>query len=263
LYARNQFQKEITRGIFTIKSSPILTCFFFITMFLVTGPLIAEDNFIFSDTSFTYSVTPGTHKKSALKRYLKWFSGEEKKKALLDFLDSTGYFTVNLDTIADDTIVINPGKRSLVGSIVIQSACSFTIDSIQPVHFPIYYDAGYIQACAQKALAFLAQRGYPFARLSIMIAKQDSIKGSSNTNDIDTSDNNLILTFVIDTQKRCVFGNPLFSGELKTRRKVLAHDIVFFLSPPDRRFFPEHPYQNRQQTRPRPSIYKSTDRPKI
>lgn len=60
-----------------------------------------------------------------------------------------------------------------------------------------------------------------------MIAKADSIRKRPKKDNIKGAKDRLLLTFIIDTQKRCVFGDPLFSGELKTRKKVLAQDIIF------------------------------------
>jgi hypothetical protein len=227
LYDFNPPQKKVYTGIFFYKINQKLQWFFPSILLLVVYNLTAQDTFLFSDSTYTYSVNTGTYKKSQFKRYLRRFSDEGKKEALLNLLDSTGYFDVKMDTVGRDTLSIDIGKRSTIDSISIQCARSFTMDSVLHVRFPVYYDAGQIQAYAHKALAFLARRGYPFAKLSIMIFDVDSLGTPSDSGETDQLEKHLRIQFIIDTQKRCVFGDPLFGGEFKTKKKLLAHDIVF------------------------------------
>ncbi len=172
-----------------------------------------------------YKVNTKNYKKSLFTRFLRKYQNDRKKEVFFNLLDSIGYFNYKIDTITSDTIVINIGKRSMVDSIIIDCTYPLVYDSVQPVHFPILYDAGIVQKYAQKLLYFLAIRGYPFANISIEIKNTLSEKKSSSPDKLFKK--HFTIYFNVETQKFCKFGNPLFFGEFKTKKKILFKDILF------------------------------------
>ncbi len=226
MYDRTCIQSSVS-----IDNSPQRCCrkslFFFslILLFLTTKALPVEDPFVFSDTLYTYIVDHGSLKKTVLRRHLRNFPPQEKNNAFNLLLDSLGYFNPDTDTLAPDSLVITLGYQAVIDTIIIQCTRPFMIDSLQRIGFPVPYNAGVVQSLARKALVFLAQRGYPFAKSSITIT--DSTAGRNSADSLQTPQKHMTLRFRIDVGKQCVFDAPLFMGEFKTKDKILAQDMVF------------------------------------
>lgn len=224
MYEKNFKQKKIikSKSFLTICHARLYLLLISIIFFSSLGHSKTKDIIVFSDSLYIYKVKAGSLKKTSLKRHIEIFPNETKNVALFHLLDSLGYFNPSIDTTTADTITIGVGNRSVVDTILIQSDYPLAIDSIRSLPFPVLYDAGALQSLARQALSFLAERGFPFANLSIGITDTTYTYTTSNT-----INKHLIITFTIDTQKRSVFDSPLFFGEFKTREKVIARDMVF------------------------------------
>ena len=135
-------------------------------------------------------------------------------------LDSLGFFKASCDTV-HDTITIRPGKRSIVESVAILSGLRCSIDSIQTGLFPRPYDAGELQALANKTLYFFGSRGYPFARLFIDIS--DSTAGGRPQN--GPAARGLAVTFTVSENGLYAFAKPLLTGKTRTSARLLGRDI--------------------------------------
>lgn len=228
MYEKKITQKKIAAGI-SLSTICRIPLYFLITIlfFSISSFAKAKDHILFSDSIFVYKIRTGSIKKTALRRYVKTYPKETKKAALFNLLDSLGYFNSHTDTIAEDTIIIDIGNRSFVDTILVQSDYPLIIDSVLSLRFPIPYDAGALQSVAGKTLTFLAQRGFPFAKLSIAISDATSNDTALDTVNIGISGKHLTIQFIVDTEKRCVFDSPLFFGDFKTREKIIIRDIVF------------------------------------
>jgi len=228
LYDRIYIPLEDYIGNLIARSCPHFILFIFISLSLLfPKPVSAEDVFTFSDSSYIYTIHHGTLKKQTIRRYLKKHPDKKKKEAFDYLLDSLGYFLPHTDTLAQDTLAIAVGNQAVIDTIII--ACTYTlcIDSIQRIRFPVRYNAGLVQALARQTVTFLAERGFPFAKLSLGIVDSLSSKEGSDTTHLKKLQKHLTIQFNLETGKHCVFDNPLFLGGFKTKEKLLAQDIVF------------------------------------
>jgi hypothetical protein len=134
-------------------------------------------------------------------------------------LDSSGYFSASIDS-TQDTIKIRPGLRSRVSTVVIHSLVPCTIDSIGKGMFPRPYDAGELQSLAQSIIYFFAQKGYPFAELSVAV-----VPDSSNAAQNHSGMTNVTIVYNVHVNGFYVWGEPLILGKVQTSRKLLALDM--------------------------------------
>jgi hypothetical protein len=158
------------------------------------------------------------HSSSLVKKFASL--SDKKISSVKSLLDSLGYFNASLDTVSD-TIVIHPGKRSMVCGAAIRGAAPYSIDSIQKGLFPRFYDAGELRALANKTLRFMGGRGYPFARLSIDLVDTSSggpVRG-------DASAQGIFVIFTVSENGRYAFAKPLLAGKTKTSARLLERDI--------------------------------------
>ena len=140
---------------------------------------------------------------------------DAKISKIKSLLDSLGFFTASCDTV-HDTIAIRPGNRSIVESVAVLSGLRCSIDSIQPGLFPRPYDAGELQALANKTLYFFGSRGYPFARLTIEISDSAAHGPAAR---------GLAVTFTVSENGLYAFAKPLLTGKTRTSARLLGRDI--------------------------------------
>jgi len=176
---------------------------------------------VFSDSLYVFRVEKAPAYPPGLSRFIRNRRGGAGSE-LSNYLDSLGFHHAIWDTVAADTIVVRPGRRCVLDTILIRSAFPFTIDSLEKLRFPRPYDAGEIARLARRAIRLCAQNGFPFATLTIITGTND---GGRRCGGADSAA--MKITFVVDTDRRCAFDSPLFIGEFKTRPRILARDIAF------------------------------------
>jgi len=185
------------------------TLFFAHALFGQTIPVAC-----FSDSSKTYVVHDS--KDLALPAIISYLRKIplKKKIALKALQDSLGFFSPSFAPKNADTTDVIMGNRTIVENVVITVAVLLSTDSISTVKFPRPYDRGEIEAMAKQCIAFLGQRGYPFASLSISILPL-SVPGRVS------------IVFDVRDNGKHAFAKPLFLGPISTSRRLLEHDVAF------------------------------------
>lgn len=200
---------------------------FYLFIFLYSSLALPSTINIFNDSVQAYFIDTDHYKKHNPLRLLNSYSQQERKEIFFHFLDSLGYFNPLNKPLGMDSVLIEPGKRSLIDTFIINCSYPLAIDSIAAISFPFEYNILSINRFARSLLIFLANRGFPFARLSTSITHAPLLGDTSKSSSSKQSEEELVITFQIDTQRKCVFGKPLFSGTIKTNKDVLAQDMVF------------------------------------
>lgn len=174
----------------------------------------SQNTFVFSDSSHYYILKEIRGLKTGLViNYVKKAAQGKKAPAVKKYLDSLGFFSCRFDTLAKDTVLIDPGGRSRVDSIRIKNAVFLFIDSVARLALPRPYDGGEIQLLAKKTIHALGARGYPYASLSVNVRP--------------SAGQGLIVDFDVRENGKYAFAKPLIVGKLTTSRRLLLHDIVF------------------------------------
>ncbi len=136
-----------------------------------------------------------------------------------DFLDSLGFFHARMDTLPRKHITVTPGGRALVASENISGIAAATIDSIPAFDCPRRYDAGEIRERVAEIGRRLAEKGYPFAGISVSI---EPLSGDSTPLLRDS----LAITFFVKPDRRCLFAAPRLMGAKSTKQQLLLHDVL-------------------------------------
>jgi outer membrane protein assembly factor BamA len=134
--------------------------------------------------------------------------------AIRTLFDSLGFFSGSIMARNRDTSDIVAGPRTMVDSIRISGPVPLSVDSISKVNLPRPYDQGEIRMIAKKTMYVLGTRGYPFATLSVTLGTP--APGRGMTVELSVRDNG-----------RYAFSKPLFTGNIKTSRRLLTHDVLF------------------------------------
>lgn len=209
-----------------IYAVPLVAIFLLSLSCFLPANLSAEENLIFIDSIDTFRIITDSIKNTALKRMLKKNPDIRKKERLFFILDSLGYFDLRIDTVSRNTFIVSPNDPALIDSIIVTSGYFFTMDSCGRIKFPIPYDAGLLQGLARQSVAFLANRGYPFAQLDLDITFRDTVATRNSASRSGTAGRRCIIHFTIETQKKCYFDEPVLLGNFQTKNKIILRDII-------------------------------------
>ncbi|MFW5775350.1 MAG: hypothetical protein ACOCW2_03590 [Chitinivibrionales bacterium] len=182
-------------------------------LLLASAAIAGAGRIDIADSSGSYTIDIPSVRSRSLSKFFKNAPFDSVPAVAGDLLDSLGYFDHAWDTIGHGSMRLNAGVRTWVNRLKIRSEIDIAPDSFHVMTFPRQYDAGEIQLLADEAIHYLGQNGYPFAQLSITL---DSVE--SHKKDI---------TFTINADQKCVFGQPKFYGISKTRQSVLLSDLAF------------------------------------
>lgn len=170
---------------------------------------------LFADSSRFYIFTEGKDLKAdAVRDYLRKNSARSKVAALKTLFDSLGFFNSSITARGKDTVDVESGPRTMVEMLRITGPVPVSADSIFKAKLPRPYDQGEIRAMANKAIYTLGTRGYPFATLSVALGAPSPGHG-------------ITVELLVRDNGRYAFSKPLFTGNIKTSRRLLAHDVLF------------------------------------
>ena len=175
-----------------------------------------QQTVLFADSSRFYVFTESKDLKAGVVRdCLRKNAAPGKRAAALRALfDSLGFFSARFTLHGTDTVDVVAGPRIMVDSIRIAGPVPLNIDSIFKVKIPRPYDQGEIRMIARNAVSLMGTKGYPFATLSVTMS--EAVPGRGLTIVLQEHDNG-----------RYAFSKPLFTGNIKTSRRLLEHDILF------------------------------------
>ena len=175
----------------------------------------AAQNVLFSDSSRYYVFTESKGLKAeAVRDYLRRTGARSRVAALKTLFDSLGFFEARISSRDKDTVDVVSGPRTMVDTLRLVGSVPVTMDSVIKVKLPRPYDEGEIRSIAKKAVYVLGTKGYPFATLSVALGAPAPGRGIS-------------MVLSVRTNGQYAFSKPLFTGNIKTSRKLLAHDVVF------------------------------------
>jgi outer membrane protein assembly factor BamA len=183
----------------------------------------ADDTHIsLSDTNYTYRIDSLSLKKPTIADYTRRLSRTASAGTLIArYLDSLGYFSIQWDTLSPESIVVRPGSRYQIDTILIQCTDSTLLDSLRQPRFPRFYDAGEVDRFARQILARCGECGYPFATLSVNLDTAHDPSAPPRTPPRATAGFHVML------DKRAIFAAPLFLGKLSTRHSQISRDMTF------------------------------------
>jgi outer membrane protein assembly factor BamA len=181
-------------------------------------PKARRQSVAFADSSRYYIFTEGKDLSAdAVRDFLRKNPARSKAIALKTLFDSLGFFAPSFTVRSADTVDIASGPRTMVDTLRITGPAPVSIDSVFKLKLPRPYDQGEIRAVAKKAVYFLGTRGYPFATLSVTLGVGAPSPGRGG----------ISVELAVRDNGRYGFSKPLFTGNIKTSRRLLSHDILF------------------------------------
>lgn len=195
----------------------------YITLFLALAACpfchAAPQSVLFADSSRYYVFTESRDLKAdAVRNYLRQRGttpASSRVSALKTLFDSLGFFEARIASRVKDTVDVISGPRTMVDTLRIIGPVPLTIDSVIKVKLPRPYDEGEIRSIARKAVYVLGTKGYPFATLSVALGAPTQGR------------HGISVVLSVRPNGQYAFSRPLFAGNIKTSRKLLAHDVVF------------------------------------
>jgi outer membrane protein assembly factor BamA len=141
-----------------------------------------------------------------------------------NYLDSMGFFNSQLDTVVPHHYCIRLGKRSTITAEMSPRIDTQSVDSLSLFACPRPYDAGEVSGRVASIGRRLAEKGFPFATVSVIITPVPTpLHGKSGRFD------SLLLGYRILTDRKCLFADPLLLGAKSTRHSLLLHDAAMKL----------------------------------
>lgn len=137
-----------------------------------------------------------------------------------DILDSMGFFNAHWDTTGPGKYRVSLRNRALIVAESFSDAPPATVDSLSDQQLPKYYDAALIAKRTAEVGRRMAERGYPFARVSVVISSRGKDMRMAGA-----VQDKLVIAYHIEPDRKCVFACPRLIGPLTTRRAVLLHDV--------------------------------------
>jgi outer membrane protein assembly factor BamA len=137
-----------------------------------------------------------------------------------NFLDSLGFFHARWDSAGPKRFSIHPSARAVIGAEKITGADSLGIDSLPPFTTPRPYDAGELRTRAAQIGRFCAERGYPYASISLSLAPPPAAGIIVDRQDTMTA------VFRVQVDRKCFFAPPRLSGMRSTGQALLLNDVT-------------------------------------
>ena len=187
----------------------ILFLLFPVTLFSEPASIVLTDSTVSSCSFGTLSDC------RSLKRFIAGVKPPLRITALRTYLDSLGYFHASWDSASSNSVLIYPGKRSIVLGEQISGIDSSVLANLGRLNLPFAYNAGLIRDRFRQIGNLLAQKGYPFATLSLTILNEGS--GGQDS---------LVLSFKVKSDQQYMVASTPISGSVTTRRKIISHDIL-------------------------------------
>lgn len=142
------------------------------------------------------------------------------RQRVVQYLDSLGYLHWRSDSTGDG-VFFYTGERSLIVSERIldpqTSLADDTTGIIAPWILPRRFDAAVVKARAEELNKAYAQRGYPFAQVTITL---EALPAAAEHSD------SLCITFRIDPERQYRFAQPQLRGTITTQKRLLLHDVA-------------------------------------
>ncbi|MBN2188680.1 MAG: BamA/TamA family outer membrane protein [Chitinispirillaceae bacterium] len=148
---------------------------------------------------------------SDLERLLKQRRGASFSRFVRNYLDSLGFFHAEWDTLPGSRYAVNPGRRAVVVAERIPGAPPAVLDSIPVFYGPRGYDAGDLRRRVAEIGRRMAEKGYPFAHISVSISS--------------TAPDSLAVSCEVRLDRKCLFAAPQLIGAKATRRQILMRDV--------------------------------------
>lgn len=159
--------------------------------------------------------------RESLERFLSLHRGREMVHFIRNYLDSAGFFNSRLDTVVPHHYCVMLGKRSTITFEMPPRIDTQIVDSLPPFVCPRPYDAGEVSSRVVSIGRRLAEKGFPFATVSVIITPVPApLYRKSGRFD------SLLLEYRILTDRKCLFADPLLLGAKSTRRSLLLHDVA-------------------------------------
>jgi len=156
-----------------------------------------------------------------LARFISLHRGRTIIHFVNNYLDSLGFFDARLDSLAPHRYAVHPGKRAAIGAESMPRIDTQSIDSLSPFPCPRPYDAREVNDRVAAIGRRLAEKGYPFATVAVILDRRRSGTGDNNR-----AGDTVLLGYHILTDRKCFFGDPLLLGAKSTRHSLIMHDAT-------------------------------------
>ncbi len=150
-----------------------------------------------------------------IRNEIKGKSVRDIQQHLAHLSDSLGYFSDRFEIRDDSSVVLYPGKRSIIKQEAVNGVDSQIVAQLSPQTCPRKFDAADVSNRAREITTVCADNGYPFVRVTIDPVPDSSSGGADS----------LIVNYNVIPDEQCVNAQPVLYGLKYCSPRLIYNDI--------------------------------------